>query len=235
MSLVKGKGTYKLASQSGPHSDRKGWSQYGQDDYIDKLLNEKRNGFFVELGGYDGESHSNTLFFERYRDWSGLLIEANPFTFKQMVQKDRNCYMINACVSRDVPSMEFLIAGGITSAVDVMSQQHKSRIQSEMGRYGKLKQWQGVGKTVRTQCQTLSDILSEVGTLHVDYFSLDVEGAELFILKSLDWDKLVIDLFTIEVQSHQQEIYDFMISKGYERIGKVEIDDVYRRKTRNLR
>lgn len=202
---------------------------------MDKLLRQKREGFFVEVGGYDGESHSNTLFFERFRQWNGLLIEANPFTFQQMVDKDRKCYMINACVSRDVPSMEFLIAGGITSAVDVMSQQHKSRIQSDKARYGKLKQWQGVGKTVRTQCHTLSEILAKVGTFHVDYFSLDVEGAELFILKSLDWEKLTIDVFTIEVQTHRQEIYDFMVSKGYERVGSVRIDDVYRKKKSNLR
>jgi hypothetical protein len=41
------------------------WSQYGQDQLIDKLLNQKRNGFFVETVGYDGETFSNSLFLEK--------------------------------------------------------------------------------------------------------------------------------------------------------------------------
>jgi len=36
------------------------------------------HGFFIEIGSYDGESLSNTLFFEMRRNWTGLLIEANP-------------------------------------------------------------------------------------------------------------------------------------------------------------
>jgi hypothetical protein len=50
------------------------------DQLIDKLLNQKRNGFFVEIGGYDGETFSNSLFLEKERGWSGLLVEANPYT-----------------------------------------------------------------------------------------------------------------------------------------------------------
>jgi len=41
------------------------WSQYGRDQLINKLL--KRNGFFVEIGGYDGETFSNSLFLEKER------------------------------------------------------------------------------------------------------------------------------------------------------------------------
>jgi hypothetical protein len=47
-------------------------------------LNQKRNGFFVEIGGYDGESFSNSLFLEKERGWSGLLVEANPYTYELM-------------------------------------------------------------------------------------------------------------------------------------------------------
>jgi hypothetical protein len=42
------------------------------------IVNQKRNGFFVEIGGYDGETFSNSLLLEKERRWSGLLVEANP-------------------------------------------------------------------------------------------------------------------------------------------------------------
>ena len=37
---------------------KRDFSQIGQSKFIDKLLNFKRNGFFIEAGGFDGESHS---------------------------------------------------------------------------------------------------------------------------------------------------------------------------------
>lgn len=228
-SLILGTGKYALTHPKGKPNGQGGWSQYGQDHHVDKILNQKRNGFFVEIGGYDGESHSNTLFFERQRGWNGLLVEANPFTFQQMVDKDRSCYMINACISRDVPKMQFKIAGGITSAVDLMSQGHGNRIKNQINQYGRFKTWEGSGKVVDTTCHALSQILQQLGTFSIDYFSLDVEGAELFILQSLDWDKLSIDILTIEVQENRAKIHDFMVSKGYKRISSISIDDVYRK------
>jgi hypothetical protein len=38
------------------------FSQIGQSKYIDRLLDFKRGGFFIEAGAFDGEEHSNTLF-----------------------------------------------------------------------------------------------------------------------------------------------------------------------------
>ena len=46
------------------NKNKKDFSQIGQSKYIDSLLENKRNGFFIEAGGNDGESLSNTLFFE---------------------------------------------------------------------------------------------------------------------------------------------------------------------------
>ena len=37
-----------------------------------------------------------------------------------------------------------------------------------------------------------------LGRTHIDYFSLDVEGAELQILETIPFDKLTIDVLTIE-------------------------------------
>jgi hypothetical protein len=78
ISIKRGTGTYKLHKPNGRKEGIISWSQYGQDQLIDKLLNQKRNGFFVEIGGYDGETFSNSLFLEKERRWSGLLVEANP-------------------------------------------------------------------------------------------------------------------------------------------------------------
>ena len=38
-------------------------------------------------------------------------------------------------------------------------------------------------------------LMNTLGQTKIDYFSLDVEGAEMIILRSIDWDKLDIDVF----------------------------------------
>ena len=53
----------------------------------------------MECGAYDGESLSNTLYFEKTRHWKGLLIEANPNNYAKLKKKNRNAYTINACLS----------------------------------------------------------------------------------------------------------------------------------------
>ena len=76
-------------------------------------------------------------------------------------------------------------------------------------------------------CKWLLSIMNAIGTKHIDYFSLDVEGGELIILNSIPWDKLDSDLFTIETDQNRNEIIAFMEGKGYERFHKLKGDDLF--------
>src|SRR5215467_5134323 len=65
-------------------------SEHGQDRWLEEnVFRGTRNGVFVEFGALDGLDTSNTLFFEREREWSGLLIEANPRSFCRLLESDR--------------------------------------------------------------------------------------------------------------------------------------------------
>ena len=55
--------------------------------------------FFVEAGAYDGKTISITLPFEKMLGWKGVLIEANPIAFEQLVHKRRKAWAINTCLS----------------------------------------------------------------------------------------------------------------------------------------
>ena len=57
------------------------------------------DGFFVECGAWDGETMSNSLFFERERNWTGLLIEGLKDPFQRLKKKHRNAFIINACLN----------------------------------------------------------------------------------------------------------------------------------------
>ena len=56
---------------------------YYHDLYNDKFFNEiifknKTNGYFVEIGAFDGLQGSNCYHFEKFMNWKGIAIEASP-------------------------------------------------------------------------------------------------------------------------------------------------------------
>ena len=59
----------------------------------------QRGGFYVECGALDGERSSNTLYLERERGWTGLLVEMDPYFYTQLIGKSRRSWSINACLS----------------------------------------------------------------------------------------------------------------------------------------
>ena len=58
----------------------------------------------------------------------------------------------------------------------------------------------------QVQCFPLSDLMAAIGVNHVDYLTLDVHGAEIPILKSIDFHELRIDLMTIECAENCYEM-----------------------------
>lgn len=81
------------------------------------------------------------------------------------------------------------------------------------------------------QCLPLYSLLLGLGNPTVDYMSLDIEGAEEAVLKTLPWDKVDIQVIGLEIitEKHDEEakgthvnafpaIVEFLTSKGYELI-----------------
>lgn len=56
---------------------------------------------------------------------------------------------------------------------------------------------------VLVTCFPLNAIMAALDVSHVDYLSLDVEGLELEILRTVDWTRLHVDVITVEYR-----IYD---------------------------
>jgi hypothetical protein len=134
--------------------------------------------------------------------------------------------MINACISNNNFNMTFIITGGLTSQTKTITSKHRECINKDKHTFGKTDIWAYAGETVNIQCTSLLSIMSTLNIYHIDYFSLDVEGAELFILQSINWDRLTIDLFTIETHFDHDNSMTFMTSHGYKWITKVAEDDV---------
>ncbi|KAH3708894.1 hypothetical protein DPMN_068353 [Dreissena polymorpha] len=143
--------------------------------------------------------------------------------FSPIASVNRNCYAINCCLGYTNTSLTFTLAGFLSSADAVITARHRNRINSESIKFKNDKTY---NNTVTVQCYSLLDVLIVIGTRKVDYFSLDVEGAELYILEAIDWNQIDIDVFTIETDQHRDKIMSFMKDHGYKWLTHLTGDDI---------
>ena len=158
-----------------------------------QILKQKTHGFFIECGAGGGTDLSNSLFFELTRHWTGLLIEANPHFFQEILMTNRNTFAINSClstskISEQVNFRPMDTGGGIDGRMET------SHLKNMKKHYRRLYET----KSITAQCFTLYSILKAIGQTEVDYFSLDVEGAEMDILDTIPFNKVKINVMSIE-------------------------------------
>ena len=96
----------------------------------------KRNGFFIEAGAFDGEVKSNTLYFEIKYNWTGLLVEPNPTLVSMLIEKKRNTYILPYCLSpiKAPVVVEFDAAGNLGGIINTAY--GKRILPGDMGRPG---------------------------------------------------------------------------------------------------
>ena len=77
------------------------YSQSNQDKWVVEFLKFKKNGYFIELGAYDGIQTSNTYYMEKNLGWEGLCVEANPRVYESLI-KNRTSKNINVALNNYV-------------------------------------------------------------------------------------------------------------------------------------
>ena len=166
------------------------FSQANQDKFVDQYFKQKRNGVFLEVGAGDGIVFSNSLFFERERNWTGLLIEPTRYLFERLLKVHRKAYAVNACLSveKHISLVKFYGADLLGGIEKVMEGPMLNRAKAAAPHV----------KATDTLCIPVYSLLEAINMLHINFFSLDVEGAELEILKTIPFAKVKIDLFLIE-------------------------------------
>lgn len=200
------------------------YSQLGQDKFVDEYLQFKKNGVFLEIGAHDGRSCSNTLFFEEFRNWTGICIEPGPDEFKKLTE-NRKSININACVSDYDGESEFTYIEGYSMMLSGLSENynlsHENRINNEVNTHG------GKVNKIQMPVYKLQTILDNNNILDIDYCSIDTEGSEFNIIKSIDFDKTKIKIFSIENNYGIDDIKNYLETKGYILYTKIQWDDIF--------
>lgn len=183
----------------------------GQAAIIRELFKNMTNGFFIECGAYDGEIRSNTLFLERYLNWSGLLIEADPLNFDRVLRKNRRAHLSNTCLSTKKYPMigSFLLADNIGRLHEPHEIEYVEN-NADVAHHG---------IHIKVQCLPLATYVAALNVRRVDYFSLDIEGLEPEILQTIPFDLIDITALSVEFNHNKQSLdylTDMMDARGYE-------------------
>jgi FkbM family methyltransferase len=202
-----------------------GYSQYGQDLACYDLLQQKKGGFFMDIGANDGITFSNSFLFEE-KGWKGVCVEPHPIVFQTLNEK-RSCHCLNACISEQDGIVDFLAVEGpahmLSGIESFLSEDHLRRINQEISEKG------GELRRIQIEAITPESLLKRYEIDVIDFLSVDTEGCELPILRSLLRSKSTPrpKVISVENGSRKPETFKYLTSIEYQLSKCVGCDEVY--------
>lgn len=197
------------------------YSQDGQDKFlVENLFKDKKIGFFVEIGANDGITLSNTKLLEDL-GWDGICIEPLPKSFIKL-KENRKCLSYNLAISNVNGSIKFLEIDGysemLSGILTEYDHRHLDRIDREIKNFG------GNKKIIEIQSIKFSDLIDEE---YIDYLSIDVEGSEMTILESINFNKHKIYCISVENNYGNDNVRNFLSNNGYSLITNIGADNFF--------
>jgi FkbM family methyltransferase len=155
---------------------------HDMDLKLDAII-DRDGGFFIEAGGFDGYTQSNTYYLEHFRHWHGMLVEPMP-ELAALARKNRpnatvfQCALVDRDYGAEYIEMEF---GDLMSNV-------RGTNPPDFVKPGLILGWRDY-RVEQVRARALSDLIAELGDPEVDLLSLDVEGFEATVLGGLDLNR----------------------------------------------
>ncbi len=194
-----------------------GYGQEGEDILLARVLDMSLPGFYVDIGAHHPIRFSNT--YALYRaGWRGLNVDATPGSmeaFRALRPRDIN---LECAVSDSALPLRFhLFEEGALNTAD-------ADLAQEYVRLG----WPMLG-VVDVTPRPLAAILQEhlPQGQAIDLMSVDVEGQEMGLLRSNDWERFRPRVMVVEVlstalsQLEAHPVIALLREKGYEPVSKL--------------
>lgn len=202
------------------------FSQNKQDKFLEEsVFKGFKGGIFMDVGAHDGISINNTLFFEKNRDWTGVNIEPLPHIYEKLITNRPQCINLNFAVSDTNGTAEFIYNTGYTEMLSGLKNnydhRHTKRLEMELQKMG------GNSQIIQIETKRLDTICKENNINHIHLLSIDVEGAEFSVIKSIDFESVFIDVIVFEnnYSDVSDPIIHYLQTKNYIIFRKLE--DIY--------
>jgi FkbM family methyltransferase len=205
---------------------RTSYAQFGEDLVLEAFIwgSQIKRGFYVDIGSYAPSKYSNTNFYYR-RGWRGINIDAKPGSmqaFRRARPRDIN---LEVGITQTEQTLDFFIFQD--SAYNTFSAQLAADYQTA---------GLPLVKKVLLPTRRLSSILEEYlpAGQKIDFMSIDVEGLDLEVLQSNNWEKyrpsyILAELHQVDI-AHITEsaIYSFLLGRGYKLVSVVNVTLIFK-------
>lgn len=181
----------------------------GEDLQVKKYFHNKNKGFYVDVGAYHPIQRNNTMLLHEM-GWDGINIDISDFSiklFKHLRPHDTN---LNIAVSKTNGSIEMFYQKKLSQILTI-----KKKVANNV--------FQGKIKTKKILSKTLDQVLKDSKYVEkkIDFLDIDVEGADLDVLESLDFIKYSPELICVEYigeDKKNSDIFNFLKEKNYDNI-----------------
>ena len=204
------------------------YSQCGEDLIVDFIFSTLRfkNITYMDIGAHYPLYLSNTAIFHKRGD-TGINIEPDPSLFSPFLTTRKNDINLNIGVAAESSTLDFYIMSEAT--MNTFSHEEAHRLVSEESFT--------IRKVEKIRVSSIEDILRDhwEGDQFPDFLSLDVEGLDEIILKTIDFEKhrpIVICLETISYSEtgngvKNQDVIQFLQDKGYMLYADTYINSIF--------
>lgn len=205
---------------------RKSYSQFGEDLILSSFFSEEnlKKGFYIDIGSYHPEQYSNTNIFYK-KGWSGINIDARPGSMNVFNIKRRRDVNLEIGVSKNGGDLYFFIfeEGALNTFSEELANKYKS-----LG-------YKMIEKRI-VKTSKLGDILDTYlpKSQKIDFMSIDVEGVDVDVLESNNWDLykpryLLIEMHGVRfADMENSKFYLFLNSIGYELVSIAYITLIFK-------
>jgi hypothetical protein len=183
--------------------------QYGEDIAIARHVEGRSDGFFVDVGCFHPVKYNNTYALYR-KGWRGVNIDLDPVKiegFEMVRPRDVNI----ACAVTDAPGRTTVWSRGFYSLTSTLDEEFARTLDGDFRQ-----------RTI--DADTLTNILdrTEFRDRRIDLLTVDVEGHDLAVLRSLDFERYRPRLVAVELHQptltdvRREPLFDFLRERGYD-------------------
>jgi FkbM family methyltransferase len=186
------------------------YSQSNEEKIILDYFNGKV-GRFLDLGSNDGITFSNTRALAEL-GWCGVLVEPSPKAFRKLKDlysdSKKGCfYMYNVAVGSKNGKIDLHESGALLKNGDVGLV--STIIESETDRFKKTVPYE----VVQVDCFRWKTFLNRLYIKDFDFISIDIEGAEIEVMKQMDFSKTQLICIETNGSAEKKVILDEMLSE----------------------
>lgn len=208
---------------------RASFSQVGEDRILDYYFSVSgvKKPTYLDIGANHPVIGSNSFYFY-LRGSHGVCVEPDPDLYRKFKRRRTRDIVLNTGIGisevREADFYIFPVSGWNTFSKE------EAAFRKANG--------QPFTKIIKVSLKNINDIISEYFTTAPDFVSIDVEGLDFEIVKSLDFERYAPGVMLLETirfgnsakEVKQQELIDYVIAKGYRVYADTYVNTIFVKK-----